>query len=170
MEVKVLAEIIFGYKCPASFFRPKIKLKFAFYVFDSGEVTIKKFLEEEQTIKIKKVIIPQTVVEDIKKYLIGQKNLIDKLPKEISSFTICGGRDYFNFIGKEFYCWNPEKIVGERYKKLESCIGKLSHEADEIVRQHNYIFEIFDKIYSFLKNYGLKVHSWKYFRCNWEME
>ena len=164
-----MTEIIFGYECPASFFRPKIELMFAFYVFDYGEVTIKKFSYEENIIKIKKIIIPSSVIETIKKYLIEQKNLIDKLPKEIPSFVICGDKHYFNFIGKEFYCWNPEKIIGERYEKLESCIGKLSPEGKEVVLQHNYIFEIFETIYTILKDYGLKVNSSEYLVCDWEM-
>lgn len=165
-----MAKIISGYKRPASFFRPEIELMFAFYIFDNGDVTIKKFSYEEKIIKTKKIIVPQSVVEDIKKYLMGQKNLIDKLPEEINSFTICGGRDYFNFLGKKFCCWNPERIVGERRKKFDFFVEKLSPEGEEIIHQHNYIFEIFEIIYSFLKDYGLKLNSSEYLSCDWEME
>ncbi len=162
-----MSEVIFGYKRNADIWHPNIELRFAFYVLENGDVIIKKYLNDVKIIKTEKIIIPLAVVENIKKFLTEQKKLIDRLPKKIYSFTIDGCLDCFHFLGNKIYCWNPERIVGERYKELEFHLGELSPEMKEVVQQHNYLLAVFEYVFNLLKDYGLKVYSWEKLGCEW---
>lgn len=171
----MLAEIIFGYKFSPAFIHFGVSEEFSFEVYDEGTVNYKKNIIggkrfESKIIETKKIIIPMSVVEDIKKILIEQKNLIDKLPEEINNYSFDGSYDKFNFLGKKISCLNISRTSAEDYKKIELRWGKLSPYMNEIIQQQNSVLEIFESVYKILKNYGLKVYSWKNFSCDWKME
>ena len=63
---------------------------------------MKKSSVKRRVTESKEIFILKSLFEDIKKCLIEQKNLIDKLPEKINSgFDIEGVINCFNFIGKE---------------------------------------------------------------------
>lgn len=170
-----MAEIIFGYKMSPAFIHYGVSTEFFFKVYSKGTVIYKKNIIggkrfESKVIKSKKIIIPLSVAEDVKKILLKQKNLIDKLPEDINNHSLDGGYDIFYFLDKKISCLNISRTSEEDYKKIESVWGKLTPYMNETIQQQNSVLAIFESAYNFLKDYGLKVYSWKDFSCNWEMD
>ena len=166
----ILAKIIFGYKCSPAFGHIETTEGHSFEIFENGEIILKKFVMSGRVIEIEKIIIPLLIVEDVKKILIKQKILIDKLPEEINNNSLDGGFDYFNFLGKKISFLNITRTSEDDCKKMELRWGKLSSYMNEVIQQQNFVLEIFESVYEILKNYGLKVYSWKSFSCDWETE
>ncbi|MBR5914261.1 MAG: hypothetical protein IKZ58_07865 [Selenomonadaceae bacterium] len=174
-----MAEIIFGYKCSPVFIHCGVSEEFYFNVYSKGTVRYKTNIigsnfSESKVIESKKIIIPMSVVEDLKKILIEQKNLIDKLPKNIDNLSDDGAYHDFNFLGKKISCLNISQHDLDENSEAKILLSENSHFYSSlkktIMEQENNVLKIFESVYNILKNYGLKVYSWKYFCCDWEME
>ena len=81
-----MSKIIFGYEINNVW-----KGGYSFSVYKNGIANTKKLSVSGKIIESKNFSIPQSVVDNIKKYLLEQKNLIENLPKEIFGFTVDGG-------------------------------------------------------------------------------
>ena len=133
-------------------------LRYSFSVYKNGIANTKKLSVSGKIIESKNFSIPQSVVDNIKKYLLEQKNLIENLPKEIFGFTVDGGWCNFNFLEKEIYCCNISKISDMEINKIEIREGKISKSIMESIQQQNSVLEIFESANKFLTEFEEKIY------------
>ena len=168
-----MAKIILGYKMsPACNFLGRDE-GHAFTIFEKGTVRIKNLTFEGAVIKSKKITIPQSIIEDITKCLYEQKNLIENLPENIYNDSVDGAYHDFNFMGKKVSCLNISRHNLKEVSEAKIFVGEFAcfspPSAKMISQQENDVLKIFESAYNFLKDYGLKVYSWKNFYCEWQI-
>ena len=179
-----MAKIIFGYEmstCPIRL--PYVVTEFKFSVYEKGTVRLKRIRTKHERIngelnfKIisydsEKIIIPLSVVENIKKYLKSQKKRIDRLPEYICNNSCDGKADIFNFMGKKIHCANISRHDLNKPSEDEITFGSVASFRPQvgirIMKQENAVLEIFENVYNLLKDYGLKVYSWGFY-CDWKI-
>lgn len=174
-----MAKIIFGYECSAVLLQRHVIEEFSFKIYEKGTVrykknTIGRNFSESKVIESKKIILPKSIVEDLKKILHEEKILIEQLPDEINNHSLDGAYHDFNFLDKKISCLNIGRHDLDEISEPKIFIGEVScfiPQSEKItMQQENSVLRIFESVYEILKDYGLKVYSWEYFYCEWEME
>ncbi|MBQ9441427.1 MAG: hypothetical protein IJU55_00230 [Selenomonadaceae bacterium] len=148
-----MTNIIFGYEINTVW-----RGGYSFSVYDNGIANTEKLSVRREIIESKKFVVPKSVVEDIKKYLIEQKNLIENLPEKINGFTVDGGWYDFNFLGKQFFCFNISKTSNKEIYEMELLEGKISKDIMESIQQQNAVLEIFESARKFLKDFEPQIY------------
>ena len=131
---------------------------YSFLVYENGIVKTERLSLKGEVIESKKFIVPKSVVENIKKYLIEQKIFIENFPEEINGSTIDGGWCNFNFFGKQIFCYNISKTSDKEIQEMKLMEEKISESIIESIQQQNTVLEIFELAYEFLKDFESKIY------------
>lgn len=134
-----------------------------FKIDDEGTIEIKEFTYKGDYILQEKISVPLEVVEKIKKILLKNHDLIEKLPEHIENYSCDGSEHIFNFGDKEISCWNISWNNEKNFDQYEA-------ETVEIFKQENGVLRIFKSVYRLLKKYGLVVESYSPFCCEWKVD
>lgn len=168
--MEILSKIIFGYEEVGSAYfcegNGDNYCGWSFELDDEGTIEIKEFTYNGDYILSEKISVPLEVVEKIKKILLKNRDLIEKLPERIENHSCDGSDNVFNFGDKEISCWNiswhNEKIF-DQYEEEKVEIFKQE-------KQENSVLRIFKSVYRLLKKYGLVVESYSPFCCEWKVD
>lgn len=162
-----MSKIVFGYKDVGSAYfcegDGNNYCGWHFKLDDEGTIEIKEFTYNGYDILSEKISVPLEVVEKIKKILLKNQNLIEKLPEYIENYSCDGSDHVFNFGDKEISCWNISWHNEKIFDQYEA-------ETVETFKQENCVLRIFKSVYKLLKGYGLKVEGYSPFCCEWKVE